>query len=133
MSENLDLVRSIFAAWERGDYSSAEWADTEIECVLADGPAPGKWTGLDDMARAMRGWLSTWEDFRIEADEFRALDDGRVLVFAHYGGHGKTSGLEIGQVRMTATTLLIIRDGKVIRLVTYWDRDRALADLGLEG
>src|SRR5262249_15874487 len=71
-------------------------------------------------------------DFRIEADEFRELDDERVLVFAHYSGHGKTSGVEIGQVRMTAATLLQIRERKVVRLVTYWDRDGALADPGLE-
>jgi ketosteroid isomerase-like protein len=131
-SANLDLVRSIYADWERGDFSGAEWAHPEIECVQADGPAPGRWTGLAEMARATRDWLSTWENYRIEADEFRELDDERVLVFSHYSGHGKTSGLEIGQVRMTATTLLHIRDGKVVRLVTYWDRDRALADLGLE-
>jgi ketosteroid isomerase-like protein len=33
---------------------------------------------------------------------------------------------------MTATTLLHIRDRKVVRLVTYFDRDLTLADLGVK-
>jgi ketosteroid isomerase-like protein len=132
MSANLDLVRSIYADWERGDFSSSQWADPAIEYVQVGGLTPDPWTGLAGMAETMRGWLSGWEDFRIEADEFRELDGERVLVFAHYSGHGKTSGLEIGQVRITATTLLHVRNGEVTRLITYFDRDRALADLGLE-
>ncbi|HEX4188777.1 MAG TPA: hypothetical protein VHY83_12845 [Solirubrobacteraceae bacterium] len=71
-SANVDLVRSIWAAWERGDYSSAAWADPEIEFVFADGPSPGSWTGLAGMAEANREWLSAWEHY---FDRERAFAD----------------------------------------------------------
>jgi ketosteroid isomerase-like protein len=131
-SANLDLVRSILAAWECGDYSSAEWAHPEIEFVAADGPTPGSWTGVAAMAEAWREALSAFEELRAEVDEYRALDDERVLVLMRFSGRGKTSGLEVGQLQMKGANLFQVRDGKVTRLVTYWDRERAFADLGLE-
>jgi ketosteroid isomerase-like protein len=130
-SANLDLVRSIYANWERGDYSSAQWAHPMIEFIWADGPEPGEWKGLAEMAQSMRNWLSAWEKVHVEADEYCELDDGRVLVLAHHSGRGKTSGLEIGQATAKNATLFRIRGGKVTRLVLYWDRERAFADLGL--
>ncbi len=49
------------------------------------------------MARTNRDFLSAWDRWRIKADEYRELDDERVLVLAHMTGRGKTSGLELTQ------------------------------------
>jgi ketosteroid isomerase-like protein len=130
-SANLELVRSIYATWERGDYGSAEWAHPEIEYVIADGPSPGSWTGLAAMAEGVRDALGAWTDIRQEAEEYRELDAGRVLVFTRWFGRGKTSGLELGQMRTRGADVFHVRDSKVTRLVTYFDRNCALADLGL--
>ena len=37
-SANLNLVRSIYAAWESGDFISVDWADSEIEYTMIGGP-----------------------------------------------------------------------------------------------
>ena len=130
--ENLDLVRSTTAAWERGDYSNVEWAHPEIEYLIVDGPSPGTWTGLAGMANGWRDFLRAWEhEFRCVVEEYRELDDERVLVLQHFGGRGKTSGVEVTQMTMKGATLLHLRDGKVTRLVVCFDRERAFADLGL--
>jgi hypothetical protein len=91
MSENLDLVRSIYEDWGRGDYSSAEWAHPEIEWVFADGPAPGRRTGIAAAGEAWHDFLTAWEDYRPEVDEYRELDDGCVLVLVQHVGRGKAS------------------------------------------
>jgi ketosteroid isomerase-like protein len=132
MSASLDLVRSIFAAWERGDYSSAEWAHPDVEFIRPDGPEPGTWTGRVGLAAGTRYRLNAWEEFRVQADEYRELDDERVLVLGHLSGRGKTSGLELAQMQTNAAILFHVRDGKVSRLVTYLDRERGLADLGVK-
>ena len=132
MSENLDLVRSIHVAHERGDYSPVEWAHPEIEYVWADRLSAGTRTGLAGMAEGWRDYLSTWEELRTVVEEYREIDEERVLVLYAFRGRGKASGLEVGQMRGKGAGLFYVRDGKVARLVNYWDRERALADLGLE-
>jgi hypothetical protein len=98
-SADLDLVRSIYADWERGDYSRSDWADPEIEFVVADRPEAGSWCGVTGMARGWGDFLSAWEDYRIAAEEYRALDQDRVLVLTHRSGRGKKSGMVMDEMR----------------------------------
>ena len=129
MSENLDLVRSIYEAIGRGDYGSAEWADPEIEYVYPEGPEPGSVTGRDGLVRAMRKVFQAFEEVRADAAGYRELDAERVLVLTETSGRGIASGL---QVELKGAEVFEIHGGKVTRIVVYVDRDRALADLGLE-
>ena len=130
-SANLDLVRSIFAAWERGDFSSVDWADPEIEFVVADGTSPGEWKGLAEMTASWLSVLNAYDDFRSVAEEYRELDDGRILVLLTFRGRGRASALEIADIAPRAANLLNVRDGKVTKLIIWWNRDLAFADLGL--
>jgi ketosteroid isomerase-like protein len=133
VSANLDLVRSIYATgvgsddWER---RVGDWVDPDVELVRPDGPELGTWTGQERVGEVMRAIFSAWDEYRQHPDEYRGLDDERVLVVYRCSGRGKTSGMEITELGRGAA-LFHIRDGKVTRIVAYFDSDRARADLGL--
>jgi hypothetical protein len=132
MSENLDLVRSIFTGWERGDFKSVEWADPEIEFVTIDGPERGTWKGVGELSAGWREFLTAWADYRVKVDEYRVLDADRILVLLRHVGRGRASGLDAKMVSAEGANVLYVRDGVVTRFELYWHRERALADLGLE-
>jgi len=131
MLETLELVRSIYADRERGDYSDVGWADPDIEYVIADGPTPAIFTGLAELADGMRELLSVWQDARVTVDEYRELDHDRVLVLLRYSGRGKTSRLELDTLSTLGADLVQVQAGKVVRIVKYYDLHRAFADLGI--
>jgi len=94
MSANLDLVRSIYADWERGDFSVVDWAHPDIEYSIVGGLESGRWWGVRAMTERSREQLREFDHFRIEVDGCREVDDERVLVLWRFRGRGKASGLE---------------------------------------
>jgi hypothetical protein len=130
VSANLDLVRSIYADWERGEFKNAEWAHAGIEYRLPDGPSPDRCFGRDAMAEAVRGVLSAWRAVRLQAEEYRTLDGKHVLVLTRTVGF-ESSELEPEEIGPRPAHLFHIEGDRVTRLIAYFDRDHAFADLGL--
>src|SRR6516165_7699500 len=116
MSTNLDLVRSIYADWERGDFSNAEWAHPGIEYRLPDGPSPDRCFGRDAMAEAVRGVLSAWRAVRLQAEEYRTLDGKHVLVLTRTVGF-ESSELEPEEIGPRPAHLFHIEGDRVTRLI----------------
>src|SRR5713101_7433391 len=73
-ASNLDLVRSVYADWDRGDYRSVAWAHPEIEFAFVDFFGLGDGRGVAKMAEVWFEFLRTWEEFHNEARDYRELD-----------------------------------------------------------
>ena len=124
-------MKSIYAAWETGDFSTADWADPEIDFEMVGGLTPGTWNGVAEMTEVWAGMLRAWDSLRAVPEEFRELDGDRVLVYLRNEGRGKGSGIELHGISAKSANVFTVRGGKVTRLILYWDRARAIADLGL--
>ena len=131
MSEYLDLVRSIYADWERGDFTRTDWANPEIEFVAVSPLEAPRAKGLSEMASFVRDVFSHMADWSEVAEEYRELDADRVLVLNRFTGRGRASGVSL-TTRAHTARVFEIHNGKITRMSLYADRDRALADLGLE-
>jgi len=154
MGANLEFVRSIYAAHERGDYGSAEWAHPDIEYVVVGGLTPGRWNGRAAMASAARELFSAWEEhpdatvhrgpaalvarmseidnvweeLRVEPQEFIDTDEFVVVpIRALVRGRGSGVGVEFDEVHVYR-----LRDGKIIELREYREKAEALKAVGLE-
>lgn len=125
-TQNVQIVKEIYAAWERGDFSSSDWADPEIEYSAPGPDRPTK--GVDAMASSWAEWLRSFKDFRVIPEEIHDAGD-KVVVIQSFGGQGRASGISVDQIPGAA--MLTLRDGKVIRFQGYLSRDQAFADAGL--
>jgi ketosteroid isomerase-like protein len=124
--ENAEIVRGIYRAWERGDFSSIDWADPEIEFDI---PGPSETAnGISEMSRVWGGFLEAYSDLRLQATEY--FERGDVVVTRQlFQGKGRASGIPVDDIMGGCTFTL--RDGKVVRFQGYTNLDDALADAGI--
>jgi|SRR5215217_2766051 len=124
-SSNAELLRPIYEEWGRGNWRPRfDVYDPHMEWGWSD-EFPDL-AGVEEDHRnpnpRLQAWLSGWEEWRAEADEYLELGD-HVVVLATYHGRGRGSGAEI---RQEGAHVFELRDGKVVRLEIFATRARAL-------
>jgi ketosteroid isomerase-like protein len=132
VSANLDLVRSIFADWERGS-DITEAFDPKVEFTRTGGGSdvlgyPTESRGIDGLWAALGAWTDEWSDVQAEAESFVEVEK-RVLVLVRHRGVGKRSGVKMDHVD---GWVFSISEGRIVRWDAYWNPDDAKRAVGLE-
>jgi ketosteroid isomerase-like protein len=135
MSENLDLVRSLYAPLERGDFSlmdrEPEWHDVfapDFEWHTRDDlPDAGVRKGYDGIVRLRDEWVQNFDEMHIEVDELIGAGD-IVIAVARLCGCLRGSGHELD---VEETQVWRMRGGRASEVRAYLTRSEALKAVGL--
>jgi ketosteroid isomerase-like protein len=128
--ENMELARRVpgdFQAllellsddvvWDNAHFGAAVPLDHE-----------GVVRGKRDVSRLLRSWVSTWQDFRFDAEEIIDAGDAVVVVIRETG-RGRTSGLPMENRYCQVWTF---RDGRIVSATIHRQKRDALKAVGLE-
>jgi ketosteroid isomerase-like protein len=140
--ENVEVIRRMYAAFDLSPPGSVATVSVPPEVLEEFLDAEIEWRGpleFPDLAEPLYGHegvaryhaklAEAFDDYRMVPERFIDAGDDRVLVFSREGGRGKESGAEV-QTHLTAH-LWTLKDGKAIRMQSYWERADALEAVGL--
>ena len=129
--ENVDFVRRGLETFNRGDWDEVfeRWFDPEIEWSDPPGfPGAAVHHGREAVEARFRELEEMLEGFSVQLEElFDAGDD--VVAFVRTGGRGRSSGIDVSR---PVAWVLTVREGWIVRVVGFEDRDAALEAAGLD-
>lgn len=121
-ADNVEVVRSIYEAFGRGDVDAVFGAmTTDIEWDESPGmPYGGVYHGRDEIVTKVFGPILTDVDgFTADPDEILPLDENRVLAQGRHAGRGAR-----GMVDARFIHIWTVQDGRVTRYQQLADTKR---------
>ena len=126
---NVEMVRAGYEAFNRGDIEAAlaplhpsiEW------WPAADEPITAPYRGHDGYRRLIAEAREAVPDLQTEIEDLFVVGD-RVVVCVRFWGRGRDSGAPV-EVRETHVARL--RDGKIIEVREYRNKEQAVEAVGL--
>jgi ketosteroid isomerase-like protein len=133
--ENVEVVRSLYEAFNRRDYATAvEYLHPGVEvypAVVGVDPAgagsTARWIGREGVRQTLEDLGATWQTVTVEFEEVAEATGGRVLAVEHWRTRGR-DGIEIVT---TITDVYAFRDGLIVRVDGFRDKTEALEAAGL--
>jgi ketosteroid isomerase-like protein len=136
--ENIELVRRLYEALA-SEGSTREFEERLTDEALSHYLDPGiewvpvahsllaveRYRGFDGVRRFWGEFLSAWESYKVEPLSFDDTGD-QVAVVVHIVG--RTHELEVDEIR---SSLLTLRDGRVVRVQSFADPEGARGAAGL--
>jgi uncharacterized protein len=129
--ENVEVVRTAFAAFDRGDIEAVLRLCADDIVITQPPELPGvspEQHGHRGVLEAFAIWPEQWEDYRTEILRISAAPADRVFVTTRTRGRGRQSGVE---VEMDISFAFTIRDARIREMRIFVREGDALEAAGL--
>ena len=132
-SANAQIVRRLYADWERGEFGRGEEEfDPDVEFEIDGAVTMGsgmRSRGFTELGPTWREYLADWSNFHTGGIEELRESGDTILVLTTLHLRGRASGIEIEELQ--AGAIFTFREGRVVRLRLV-RRDKAMDAAGLE-
>ena len=120
LSDHVEVLRGVYAEWAEGRFrAGAELLAPDVE-FWAD-PERTVHRGPEGVVAYMTGFLKSFSDFRISAEDLEARGD-RVLVLQHQTGRSRTTGMDLDAATACIWTF---RGDRVVKIEQIFRREEA--------
>ena len=130
--QDLELVRSMLETLnESGVEAALVRIHPDFEGITPPelSPEPDTYRGHEGIRRYFAGFEGVMDEVRWEADELMEAPDGRVVAGIRLVTRSVATGLEL---ELPVWQLCTLRDGMVVRIEGFAEREDALRAAGIE-
>jgi steroid delta-isomerase-like uncharacterized protein len=137
MADNVEIVRSVYDAWNRRDWVAMADATAPDGIITVVGTGD-VFEGPEGSRRYGESWAAGFPDGQITVDNIVADGDRVVAEITGRGAHTGTLETSMGPIAATGRSVTIklcdvleMVDGKIMTQHSYFDTGSIMAQLGL--
>jgi uncharacterized protein len=131
--EDVELVKSAFETWNRGEIDAfVDCTSEDVAWLEVSGRPEGGATerlGRERLREGLKSLFDAWESYYIDPERIEQVGD-RIVAIVREVARGRASGVEVDGLW---GYLITVENGELVRIEAYRDADMALQAAGARG